>query len=44
MMGPGVSRWKITKGNIKVSECPAKLIGKVNKEGRPGWSWVAESQ
>lgn len=35
---------KLLKGNIKVKKFQAKLIGKANKEGRPGWLWMAESK
>lgn len=35
---------KLLKGSIKDEEFPAKLIGKINEGGRPGWSWLDESQ
>jgi hypothetical protein len=42
--GPLSVDGELLRGNGKDKEFPAKLIGKIKEEGRPGWSRLEESQ
>lgn len=42
--GPVSVDGELLRGNSKGKEFPTKLLGTINKEGRPGWSRLEESQ